>query len=355
MAACSVPAVLALVIIGRSLAFDGGQGFGASKTTKKKAPKRSKAVPLPESRRFVRPIEGRRVRGVVGPRRRVPPSIARPDYAETGVPGGMEMIRPKWLIEKKSDADVSKMRVVGRIAREVLDVAGRAVAPGVTTDELDAVAHAATVERGAYPSPLNYCGYPKSICTSVNEIICHGIPDDVELREGDVVNIDVTVFYDGFHGDCSEMFYVGPVDDATENLVRVTYDAWQAAIDFCAPGKPYKEIGGVIEDFIKPHGYASVRQFCGHGIGRVFHTTPDVLHYRNNEPNGIMAPGHVFTIEPMICEGTYEADMWDDDWTAATSDLGRSAQFEHTLLLTETGAEPLTAKLPTSPVQPWER
>lgn len=254
----------------RTLAFDGGRGFGSSsKTGKKRAAKRKvSTAPSLSSSRYVRPSKDRRVKGSLSPRRLVPSSIKRPDYAASGIPNAMNSLRPPWMIETKTAADIQKMRVAGRIAREVLDETGYCVRPGVTTDELDAVAHAATVDRGAYPSPLNYHGYPKSICTSVNEIICHGIPDDVPLRDGDIINVDVTVYYDGFHGDCSEMFLVGEVDEASKRLVQVTYDAWQAAIDFCAPGRAYKDIGGVIEDIITPHGYSSVRQFSGHGIGK---------------------------------------------------------------------------------------
>lgn len=352
-----------------SVAFDGGggQGFGRASQNaargKKKQQKKSASSGFASTTQknsaasrggHVRPTEDRRPRGKLSPRRVVPDSIMRPVYAKTGIPP--QSMKLPWQIEKKSQADVEKMRVSGRFAREVLDEVGRHVRPGITGDELDAVAHEAAVSRGAYPSPLNYYGFPKSVCVSVNEIICHGIPDDITLKDGDIVNIDVTVFHDGFHGDCSEMFYVGDgVDDASKNLVQVTYDAWQAAIDFCAPGKAYKEIGGVIEDVIKPHGYSSVKAFVGHGIGRDFHENPNVLHYRNNEANGVMDVGHVFTIEPMICEGKQDHEMWDDEWTVATLDLGRSAQFEHTLLLTKDGAVPLTGKLPTSPVQPWEK
>ena len=329
-----------------------GQGFGA----KKKAKKKIKV----KKTKFVRPSSERRKAGFVGPSRVVPESILRPDYALSGTPGNSDQLRLPWMIETKSSSDVEKMRVAGRVAREVLDLTGRAVRPGITTDELDEIAHAAIIERGAYPSPLNYHGFPKSICTSVNEVICHGIPDAVALQSGDIINLDVTVYLDGFHGDCSEMFFVGLddqedlVDEASRTLVQVTYDAWQAAIAFCKPGRAYKDIGAVIEDYITPYGYQSVKQFCGHGIGRLFHTSPNVLHVRNNEPNGVMKPGHTFTIEPMICEGTQESDLWPDAWTAVTKDLGRSAQFEHTLLITEDGVEPLTKKLPTSPLQPWE-
>ena len=229
--------------------------------------------------------------------RPVPESIMRPDYANSGTPRAVDL-RPSWMIEVKSKKDIEMMRAAGRCAREVLDATGRAVKPGVTTDELDAVAHAATIERGAYPSPLNYHGFPKSICTSVNEVICHGIPDDIPLKEGDVVNVDITVYLNGYHGDCSEMFYVGEVDDKSVKLVEATYDCWQAAIEACKPGVNYKQLGGIIEESIQGTGYKSVQQFCGHGIGKLFHTNPNVLHYKNSEPNGVMAVGHTFTIEP---------------------------------------------------------
>jgi len=355
-----------------------GQGFGKAPPSKRSSGKRAAPPPPPPTKsssskkslkkKFVRPFASRRVAGRVGPRRDVPQDIARPEYAASGTPA-LNM-RPPWMIQAKTEEEIQKMRAAGRVAREVLDATGRSVKAGMTTDELDAIAHAATLARGAYPSPLNYHGFPKSICTSVNEVICHGIPDDQRLREGDIVNIDVTVFLDGFHGDCSEMFYVGAadhidsdsyddaalsVDAASRQLVEVTYGAWQAAAQFCEPGRAYKDIGAVIEDFVAPYGYQSVKQFVGHGIGTVFHDAPNVLHVRNNEPNGIMREGHTFTIEPMICEGTQAADLWKDNWTAATKDLGRSAQFEHTFLVTSTGLEPLTKKLPSSPRQPWEQ
>lgn len=163
----------------------------------------------------------------------------------------------------------------------------------MTTDAIDAAVHAATVERGAYPSPLNYRGFPKSCCTSVNEVICHGIPDNRKLRDGEIVNIDITCYFEGYHGDCSETFLVGDVDEEGKRLVKATYDAWQAAIAYCKPGKRWNGIGAVIEDAVTPLGYTSARQFCGHGIGKVFHTNPNILHCRNNEP-GTMAVGNVY-------------------------------------------------------------
>ncbi|CAM9153349.1 unnamed protein product [Laminaria digitata] len=320
------------------------KGFGAKKVVKKKAPKRSTSFTYTGS---LRP-------GVQTPRRQVPEEIMRPDYAEDGIPKAKSPMLP-WVIEVKKDQDIEGMRAAGRVAREVLDLAGQAVKIGATTDDVDRVCHDAAVERGAYPSPLNYHGFPKSCCTSINEIICHGIPDDTVLEEGMIVNVDVTVFYKGYHGDCSEMFTVGEVDQAGKDLIENTYNIWQEAIAYCKPGKHYKGIGGIIEELASAKGYTTVPNFCGHGIGTMFHTNPNILHYKNNESNGIMKAGHTFTIEPMICEGTAKNVMWPDKWTAATSDGRRTAQFEHTFLMTEDGAVPLTAKLETSPKQFWEK
>jgi len=247
------------------------------------------------------------------------------------------------------------MRAAGRVAREVLDIAGRAVRVGVTTDEIDALVHEETLKRGAYPSPLNYHGFPKSCCTSVNEVICHGIPDDRKLQNGDIINLDITCYLNGYHGDCSEMFVVGDADDKARKLLQTTYDSWVKAMEFVKPGNDYKDIGAIIEDHVTERGFTTVKKFCGHGIGSVFHTNPNIFHYRNSEPNGQMAPGHTFTIEPMICEGTAQCLTWPDQWTATTQDGLRSAQFEHTLLVTPEGVEALTGKIETSPVQFWER
>lgn len=291
--------------------------------------------------------------GVQTGRREVPPSIALPDYAKDGTPKGKKDGMP-CEVEAQTPEDIAKMRVSGRIAREVLDAAIRCVRPGMTTDEIDAVVHEETLKRNAYPSPLNYCGFPKSCCTSINEIICHGIPDSTVVPDGCIMNIDVTIFHNGVHGDCSETVLVGDVSDELRDLTITTYKAWKAAIAICRPGVKYSEIGGVIEDVIKPKGYASVIEFCGHGIGRTFHTTPNVLHYKNKQRSGVMAVGHTFTIEPMICAGSAVPVTWPDKWTAATADGGATAQFEHTLLITEDGVEELTAKLSTSPAYAWE-
>ena len=206
---------------------------------------------------------------------------------------------------------------------------------------------------------MNYHGFPKSCCTSVNEVICHGIPDDRPLEAGDIINLDITVYLDGYHGDCSEMFVVGgedAIDDDAKQLLQTTYDCWIKACQYVQPGKDYKDLGAIIEDYVVANGgFSSVKNFCGHGIGSVFHTTPNILHYRNNEPNGQMAPGHTFTIEPMICEGSNRVLSWKDDWTATTIDGKRSAQFEHTLLVQPDGVEAFTAKNENSMLHFWEK
>eukprot|EP01041_Mallomonas_annulata_P004640 gene4640-9208_t len=291
--------------------------------------------------------------GIVEPMLQVPSNIKRPDYADDGIPKYKTRGLP-WDITPQTPADIARMRIAGRIAREVLDEGVRMVKAGITTKDIDRVVHEETIKRNAYPSPLNYQGFPKACCTSVNEVICHGIPDTTVLMEGDIINVDVTIFHDGVHGDCSETVFVGKVSDQIRDLTITTYDAWMAAVNHCKPGVKYNEIGGIIEDIVRAKGYSSVREFCGHGIGRAFHTTPNVLHYRNKDKSGIMAPGHTFTIEPMICLGSAKPLQWEDKWTMTTADGLASAQFEHTLLITETGVEILTAKLPTSPKYSWE-
>lgn len=290
------------------------------------------------------------------PTRLVDPAavLALPDYAIDGKPktgGGARDI------EIKSPEQIAKMRAAGRAAREVLDVAGALVKAGTTTDEIDAAVHAASIARGAYPSPLNYRKFPKSCCTSVNEVICHGIPDMRPLEDGDVINVDITVYLDGFHGDCSNMYVVGgreALDEAGQRLIQATYDCWVQSMELVKPGVNYNVIGKSIQEYITPRGYSTVRAFCGHGIGQTFHTAPNIYHYTINQPLDEMKPGHVFTIEPMICEGEADPYMWPDDWTATTVDGKRSAQFEHTLLVTEDGVEALTGKLEGSPLQFWE-
>jgi methionyl aminopeptidase len=281
--------------------------------------------------RFVRP-------GKLSPRREVPDHIARPPYANDpkGRPGTRESAAPK-------DAEtLEKMRRAGRAAAEVLQLVGAAVRPGITTDELDAIAHAACIERGGYPSPLGYNGFPKSLCTSVNEVICHGIPDSTVLKDGDIVNLDVTVYLDGVHGDTNATFFVGEVDEASRALVQVTRECLDLGIAAVRPGGTVRDIGRAIQAHAEAKGYGVVRAFVGHGIGRAFHSEPQVYHYDNPAARMELVPGMTFTIEPMITIGDWRHEMWDDGWTAVTRDRSRTAQFEHTLVVTEDGAEILT-------------
>ena len=274
--------------------------------------------------------------GRISPMRPVPAEIPRPPYAESGEPP--ERDEP----DVKSADVVARMRTAGRAAAEVLAAVGALVRPGVTTDELDAAAHEETIKRGGYPSPLNYRGYPKSLCTSLNEVICHGIPDDRPLRDGDIVNLDVTVYLDGVHGDTNATFLVGEVDPASRRLVDVTRECLERGIAAVAPGRPFNEIGRAIEEHATAHGFGVVRAFVGHGIGEQFHTDLHVLHYYEPRFTKLIEEGMTFTIEPMITMGSWRHILWDDDWTAVTSDGRRTAQFEHTLLVTADGADVLT-------------
>jgi methionyl aminopeptidase len=242
----------------------------------------------------------------------------------------------------KSPEVIERMRRAGRAAAEILQLAGEAVAVGVTTDELDAIVHQACIDRGGYPSPLNYRGFPKSLCTSVNEVICHGIPDDRPLRDGDLVNLDVTIYLDGVHGDTNATFLVGTVDPESQRLVRVTRECLERGIEAVRPGRPLSEIGRAIEEHAHANGFEVVRAFVGHGIGEQFHTDLQIPHYYEPRFTTVAEPGMTFTVEPMISMGTGQHRIWDDGWTAVTADGSRTAQFEHTLLVTDDGAEILT-------------
>ena len=274
--------------------------------------------------------------GRVSPMRTVPEAIARPHYAYSG-----EVIRREESPVQSPEV-IERMRVAGRVAAEILHVVGEAVRPGVTTDELDALAHEEHLERGAYPSPLNYRGYPKSICTSVNEVICHGIPDDRPLVDGDIVNIDVTAFVDGVHGDTNATFAVGSIDADSARLVEVTRECLERAIAVVRPGQPMSAIGKAIQTLAEANGFGVVRAFVGHGIGEQFHTDLHVPHYYDPQLATVLEAGMTFTIEPMITMGDWRHVMWDDGWTAVTADRRRTAQFEHTLVVTDDGADVLT-------------
>jgi methionyl aminopeptidase len=266
----------------------------------------------------------------------VPESIARPPYAVTGQP-------PATRGSNTQTPDViERMRVAGVLAAEVLLEVGDAVRTGITTDELDAITHEATISRGCYPSPLNYRGFPKSVCTSVNEVICHGIPDSRPLVDGDIVNLDVTVFHDGVHGDTSATFLVGDVDERSQHLVRETRIALHRGIEAVRPGAHVYDIGRAIEDSATAAGLGVVREFIGHGIAEQFHGGLQILHYFDPRADAVLEVGMTFTIEPMITLGSPDLRVWDDGWTAVTRDGSRSAQFEHTLVVTPDGCDILT-------------
>jgi methionyl aminopeptidase len=235
-----------------------------------------------------------------------------------------------------------------------LDIAGQMVRPGVTTEQIDEAVHKATIAEDAYPSPLNYHFFPKSCCTSVNEVICHGIPDDRKLEDGDIVNIDITVFKDGYHGDLNETFLCGNVAPEYKKLVRTTYESLMHAIAAVRPGVACRDFGTIISKHVHAQGYQVVKSYCGHGIGDLFHCAPNIPHYARNKAVGICHPGMVFTIEPMINMGDWQDVTWPDDWTSVTKDGKRSAQFEHTMLVTEDGVEVLTARTADSVPLFWE-
>ncbi|HYO55982.1 type I methionyl aminopeptidase [Archangium sp.] len=285
----------------------------------------------PEARsRGIRP-------GVISPMRTVPPHVPRPDYAVSGRPG--RLLPPS---EVKSPDVIARMRRACKAAAEVMNATASHVRPGITTDELDAIAHEEYIRRGGYPSPLNYHGFPKSICTSVNEVICHGIPDNRALEDGDIVNLDITIFLDGVHGDCSATYLVGTVDPDSERLVRVTRECLMLGIEAVKPGRPINDIGKAIEAHATKHGMGVVRAYCGHGIGERFHTALQIPHHFDPEAKTLMQPGMTFTIEPMVTLGHWHHRVWDDGWTAVTTDGSRTAQFEHTILVTDQGVEILT-------------
>ena len=283
--------------------------------------------------------------------RYVPDSIVKPPYAETG-------IVPRYNESRIKELDViERMRVAGAAAKDILRRAGEMVRPGITTDEIDIFVHDACIEMGGYPSPLNYHGYPKSVCTSVNEVICHGIPDSRVLEDGDVINLDVTIYLNGVHGDTNATFAVGDISQQDKDLMAVTEECMWHGIEVVKPGVMINEIGRAIEVHAKKHKYGVVRAFIGHGIGENFHTDIQVLHYYDPRNTMILREGMTFTIEPMItASGESRHKMWDDDWTAVTADGSRTAQYEHTMVVTKDGVEVLTGGAgAVSPSAPWNR
>jgi methionyl aminopeptidase len=273
--------------------------------------------------------------GRVSPQRTVPAHIPRPEYVGRRAPRAGEP-------DVKDAETIERMRVAGQIAARALAEVGRHVASGVTTDELDRIGHEFLCDEGAYPSTLGYRGFPKSLCTSLNEVICHGIPDDTVIADGDIVNIDITAFIGGVHGDTNATFLAGDVDEDSRLLVERTQEAMMRAIRAVAPGRPLNAIGRVIESYARRFGYGVVRDFTGHGIGTTFHSGLVVPHFDDPAVHVIMEPGMTFTIEPMLTLGTIQYDIWPDGWTVLTADRMRTAQFEHTIAVTADGSEILT-------------
>ncbi|MDX2704957.1 type I methionyl aminopeptidase [Streptomyces sp. PA03-6a] len=276
------------------------------------------------------------VPGKLSPTRPVPASIPRPEYVGRPAP------RPYDGPEVQSAETIEKMRIASRIAARAMEEAAKAIAPGVTTDELDRIAHEYMCDHQAYPSDLGYRGFPKSLCSSINEVICHGIPDSTGLRDGDIVNLDVTAYIHGVHGDTNATYLVGEVAEESRLLVERTRESLNRAIKSVKPGRQINVIGRVIESYAKRFNYGVVRDFTGHGINTAFHSGLIVPHYDDPRATTIMKPGMTFTIEPMLTLGTHEYEIWDDGWTVVTKDRKRTAQFEHTLVVTDTGAEILT-------------
>ncbi|GAA2442845.1 type I methionyl aminopeptidase [Streptomyces macrosporus] len=266
----------------------------------------------------------------------MPASIARPEYV------GKDAPTPYTGPEVQDAETVEKMRIAGGIAARAMEEAAGHIAPGVTTDKLDAVVHEYLCDHGAYPSTLGYRKFPKSLCTSINEVICHGIPDSTVLRDGDIVNLDVTAYIHGVHGDTNATYLCGDVDEESRLLVERTRESLNRAIKAVKPGRQINVIGRVIESYAKRFGYGVVRDFTGHGINTSFHSGLIIPHYDDPRATTVMKPGMTFTIEPMLTLGTHEWEMWEDGWTVVTKDRKRTAQFEHTLVVTESGAEILT-------------
>ena len=280
---------------------------------------------------------GHLTKGIVSAPLAVPEAIIRPEYVGKRAPA-------KFLgSDVKTAEQIAKIRASGRIAAQAIELVGSHAKPGVTTDELDRIGHEFLIANGAYPSTLGYRGFPKSLCSSVNEVICHGIPDDTVLQEGDIVNIDITAFKDGFHGDSNQTFMVGEVLPEIKDLVERTHESMMRGINAALPGRAVNIIGKSIEAYAKRFNYGVVRDFTGHGVGEAFHTGLIIPHY-DSAPQYAdeIKVGMVFTIEPMLTLGTHEWNIWADDWTITTKDKSITAQFEHTIVVTDNGPEILT-------------
>ncbi len=275
--------------------------------------------------------------GTPTPIRTVPAGIPRPEYV--GKSGPARNPEPSYV---QTPETIEKMRVASRLAARAMAEGAKIIEPGVTTDAIDAVVHDYLCDHGAYPSTLGYRGFPKSCCTSLNEVICHGIPDSTVIQDGDIVNIDVTAFIDGVHGDTCATYPAGDVAEENWLLIERTAEALRRGIKAVAPGRQLNVIGRVIESYAKRFGYGVVRDYTGHGIGHTFHSGLVIVHYDEPSATTVIEPGMTFTIEPMITLGGIGWDLWDDDWTVTTRDKSWTAQFEHTLVVTETGAEVLT-------------
>ncbi|WP_138315548.1 type I methionyl aminopeptidase [Rhodoluna limnophila] len=280
---------------------------------------------------------GHLIPGALSPTRQVPAEIARPAYV------GKKSPAPWTGGDVRTPSEIAKIRAAGRIAAQAIELVGKHAVPGVTTDELDRIGHEFLIGQGAYPSTLGYRGFPKSLCSSINEVICHGIPDDTVLQEGDIVNIDITAFKDGFHGDSNQTFKVGEVSDEVSLLVERTHEAMMRGIRAATVGRQVNIIGRAIETYAKRFNYGVVRDFTGHGIGEAFHSGLIIPHYDSSPAYDTeIKVGMVFTIEPMLTLGTHEWNMWSDNWTVVTRDSSITAQFEHTIAITEDGPEILT-------------
>ena len=284
-----------------------------------------------------RDAQGNLIPGSISPPRSVPDSIVRPEYV------GKKEPADHLTGDVYSAEEIERIRSAGRVAAGAIEAVGAAITPGVTTDYLDGIAHDYVISHGAYPSTLGYRGFPKSCCTSLNETICHGIPDDTVIQEGDIVNVDITAYLDGMHGDLNKTFFAGEVSTEARLLVERTEEALRRGIKAVAPGRQINVIGRAIEAYAARFGYGVVRDFTGHGVGSSFHSGLIIPHYDPSPLyDDLLVPGMVFTIEPMLTIGTIHWDMWADGWTVTTKDKSLSAQFEHTIVVTETGAEILT-------------